>query len=114
MDIKRSGRSKFTKRIRTWLLLVIGLCVVSGITFALAKLKPAAQINNLDSALAAMRFNTQQHQQSINFWDSFVEGLERTRKTDIALATRVRRCHSLRPCGNIVARLSDSLKTKPK
>lgn len=42
MDIKRPGRSKLKKRIRTGILVVIGLAVVGGITFVLAKLKPAA------------------------------------------------------------------------
>jgi HlyD family secretion protein len=42
MDIKRPGRSKLKKRIRTGIVIVIGLAAVGGITFALAKLKPAA------------------------------------------------------------------------
>lgn len=42
MDIKRPGRSKLKKRIRTGILVAIGLAVVGGITFVLAKLKPAA------------------------------------------------------------------------
>jgi len=42
MDIKRTGKSKLKKRIRTGILVVVGLAAVGGITFVLAKLKPAA------------------------------------------------------------------------
>ena len=42
MDIKRPGKSKLKKRIRTGILIIIGLAAVGGITFVLAKLKPAA------------------------------------------------------------------------
>src|SRR5947207_4388500 len=42
MDIKRPGKSKLKKRIRTGGFVVIGLAAVGGITFVLAKLKPAA------------------------------------------------------------------------
>ena len=42
MDIKRSGKSKFKKRFRAGLMIFIGLIAVGGITFGLAKLKPAA------------------------------------------------------------------------
>lgn len=42
MDIKRPGKSKLKKRIRTGIFVAIGLAVVGGITFVLAKLKPAA------------------------------------------------------------------------
>ena len=42
MDIKRPGKSKLKKRIRTAILIVAGLAAVGGITFVLAKLKPAA------------------------------------------------------------------------
>ena len=42
MDIKRTGKSKLKKRIRIGILIVVGLAAVGGITFALAKLKPAA------------------------------------------------------------------------
>jgi HlyD family secretion protein len=42
MDIKRPAKSKLKKRIRTAILVVIGLAAVGGITFVLAKLKPAA------------------------------------------------------------------------
>src|SRR4030095_10648390 len=42
MDIKRPGKSKLKKRIRTAVLIVIGLGAVGGITYGLSKLKPAA------------------------------------------------------------------------
>src|SRR5713101_4209972 len=42
MDIKRPAKSKLKRRIRTVVLIVLGLVAVGGITFALAKLKPAA------------------------------------------------------------------------
>jgi HlyD family secretion protein len=42
MDIKRPGKSKLKKRIRTGVVVVIGLGAIGGITFVLAKLKPAA------------------------------------------------------------------------
>jgi HlyD family secretion protein len=42
MDIKRSGKAKLKKRIRSIALIVIGLIAVGGITFGLTKLKPAA------------------------------------------------------------------------
>jgi HlyD family secretion protein len=42
MDIKRPGKSKLKKRIRIGILVVVGLGAVGGITFVLAKLKPAA------------------------------------------------------------------------
>ena len=42
MDIKRPGKSKLKKRIRTAILVVVGLAAVGGITYVLAKLKPAA------------------------------------------------------------------------
>ncbi len=42
MDIKRSGKSKIKKRVRTAILLVAGLAAAGGITIVLAKLKPAA------------------------------------------------------------------------
>jgi HlyD family secretion protein len=42
MDIKRPPKSKLKKRIRTVTLLVLGLAAVGGITYGLAKLKPAA------------------------------------------------------------------------
>ncbi len=42
MDIKRPAKSKLKKRIRTAVLGTVGLIAVGGITFTLAKLKPAA------------------------------------------------------------------------
>src|SRR5216684_1388351 len=42
MDIKRPRKSKLKKRIRIGIIVVIGLGAVGGITFVLAKLKPAA------------------------------------------------------------------------
>jgi HlyD family secretion protein len=42
MDIKRSGKSKLKKRIRSGIVIVIGLVVVGGITFGVTKLRPAA------------------------------------------------------------------------
>src|SRR5438552_961669 len=42
MDTKRTAKSKLKKRMRTASLIVVGLAAVGGITFVLAKLKPAA------------------------------------------------------------------------
>src|SRR5260370_29990659 len=42
MDIKRPAKSKLKKRIRIIVLIVLGLGAVGGITFGLARLKPAA------------------------------------------------------------------------
>lgn len=42
MDIKRPAKSKLKKRIRTAMLIVIGLVALGGITFGLSRLKPAA------------------------------------------------------------------------
>lgn len=42
MDIKRPGKSKLKKRIRTAVLIVIGLVAIGGITYGLSKMKPAA------------------------------------------------------------------------
>ena len=42
MDIKRPAKSKLKKRIRVALLIIVGLGAVGGITYVLAKLKPAA------------------------------------------------------------------------
>jgi len=42
MDIKRPPKSKIKKRIRTGILIVVGVIAIGGITYALAKLKPAA------------------------------------------------------------------------
>jgi HlyD family secretion protein len=42
MDIKRPAKSKLKKRLRTAILIIVGLAAVGGITFGLTKLKPAA------------------------------------------------------------------------
>ena len=42
VDIKRSGNSKLKKRIRSAILIVVGLAAIGGITVALTRLKPAA------------------------------------------------------------------------
>src|SRR5437868_13477443 len=42
MDIKRTPKSKLKKRIRTGVLILVGLVAVGGITYGLAKMKPAA------------------------------------------------------------------------
>jgi len=42
MDIKRSGKSKLKKKVRTGILIAVGLIAVGGITFGLTKLKPAS------------------------------------------------------------------------
>ncbi|MEP6922222.1 MAG: HlyD family efflux transporter periplasmic adaptor subunit [bacterium] len=52
MDIKRPGKTKLKKRIRTGIFIVIGLAAVGGITLVLAKLKPASP--TLDRATAVI------------------------------------------------------------
>src|SRR5258705_13696121 len=42
MDIKRPQKSKIRKRIRTALLVAVGVAAIGGITYGLTKLKPAA------------------------------------------------------------------------
>ena len=42
MDIKRPPKSKLKKKIRTAIMIVVGLAAVGGITYGLTKLKPAA------------------------------------------------------------------------
>src|SRR5262245_10497318 len=42
MDIKRPPKSKLKKKIRSVVLLVLGLTAIGGITYGLTKLKPAA------------------------------------------------------------------------
>ena len=42
MDIKRPPKSKLKKRIRTGLLITVGLLAIAGITYGLSKMKPAA------------------------------------------------------------------------
>src|ERR1044072_2020137 len=52
MDIKRSSKSKSRKRIRTGILIAVGLVAIAGITYGLAKMKPAAP--TLDRATAVI------------------------------------------------------------
>ncbi len=42
MDIKRPPKSKIKKKIRTAVLIVVGVAAIGGITYGLTKLKPAA------------------------------------------------------------------------
>ncbi len=42
MDIKRPPKSKLKKKIRTAVMIVVGVCILAGITYGLTKLKPAA------------------------------------------------------------------------
>src|SRR4026208_560998 len=42
MDIKRPPKSKLKKKLRTALMIVVGLAAIGGITYGLTKLKPAA------------------------------------------------------------------------
>src|SRR5689334_16613026 len=42
MDIKRPPKSKLKKKIRTAIMIVVGLAAIGGITYGLTKLKPAA------------------------------------------------------------------------
>src|SRR6185295_14927963 len=42
MDIKRPPKSKIKKKIKTAILIVVGLAALGGITYGLTKLKPAA------------------------------------------------------------------------
>jgi len=42
VDIKRPAKSKLKKRLRTGLVIVVGLIAVGGITYGLTRLKPAA------------------------------------------------------------------------
>ena len=42
MDIKRPPKSRLKKKIRTAILIVVGLAAIGGITYGLTKLKPAA------------------------------------------------------------------------
>jgi HlyD family secretion protein len=42
MDIKRPGKTKLKKRIRSGILIGVGLLAIAGITFGLTRLKPAA------------------------------------------------------------------------
>ena len=42
MDIKRPPKSKIKKKVRMAIFIVIGVAGIGGITYGLAKLKPAA------------------------------------------------------------------------
>jgi len=53
MDIKRPAKSKLKKRIRTGVLILIGLAAVGGITYGLAKMKPAAPTLDRSTAVIA-------------------------------------------------------------
>jgi HlyD family secretion protein len=52
VDIKRTGKSKLKKRVRTIALIVLAVIAVGGITFGLTRLKPAAP--TLDRATAVI------------------------------------------------------------
>jgi HlyD family secretion protein len=51
MDIQRTPKSRFKKHFRKAALIVIGLAAIGGITFVLAKLKPAAPTLDRSSAV---------------------------------------------------------------
>jgi len=53
MDIKRTPKSKLNKRIRTGLLIAVGVLAITGITFGLSKLKPAAPTLDRSTAVIA-------------------------------------------------------------
>jgi len=52
MDIKRAPKSKIKKKIRTAIMIVVGIAAIGGITYGLTKLKPAAP--TLDSSTAVI------------------------------------------------------------
>jgi HlyD family secretion protein len=52
MDIKRPPKSKIKKKVRTAVMIVIGIAAIGGITYGLTKLKPAAP--TLDSSTAVI------------------------------------------------------------
>lgn len=52
MDIKRPPKSKIKKKIRTGVLIFVGIAAIGGITYGLTKLKPALQ--TLDSSTAVI------------------------------------------------------------
>lgn len=52
MDIKRSGKFRLKKRIRTAIFITIGLVAIAGITYGLTKLQPAAP--TLDKSTAVI------------------------------------------------------------
>ncbi len=54
MDIKRPPKSKIKKKIRTAILIVVGLVTVGGITYGLTKLKPAAPTLDKSTAVIDM------------------------------------------------------------
>ena len=51
MDIKRPPKSKIKKKIKTAILIIVGLAAVGGITYGLAKLEPAAPIVDRSTAV---------------------------------------------------------------
>src|SRR5499427_1495575 len=51
MDIKRPAKSKIKKRIRSGVFIFVGLIAVGGITYVLAKLKPAAPTLDRSTAI---------------------------------------------------------------
>lgn len=51
MDIQRTPKSRFKKHFRKAVLIAIGLAAIGGITFVLAKLKPAAPTLDRSSAV---------------------------------------------------------------
>ena len=53
MDIKRPAKSKLKKRIRTGILIGIGLAAIAGITYGLTKMKPAAPTLDRSTAVIA-------------------------------------------------------------
>ena len=52
MDIKRPPKSKIKKKIRTAVMIIVGVAGIGGITYGLTKLKPAAP--TLDSSTAVI------------------------------------------------------------
>ena len=53
MDIKRTPKSKLKKRIRTGVLIAIGVAAIGGITYGLSKMKPAAPTLDRSTAVIA-------------------------------------------------------------
>jgi|ERR1051326_5479077 HlyD family secretion protein len=51
MDVKRKTKSKFRKRLRASVFIVLGFAGVGGVTLALAKLKPAAPTLDRSTAI---------------------------------------------------------------
>lgn len=52
MDIKRPAKSKIKKKVRTAIMILVGVAAIGGITYGLTKLKPAAP--TLDSSTAVI------------------------------------------------------------